>query len=392
MRPLRTALVGIGGIGASHCRVLHESDLFDLVAADERYIDRQPEAVAEIKHWGVRVYEDYWEMLDAHDDLDLVVIAAPHPWHAVYSIAALERGIHVFVEKPVTVTVQEGLALLDAIQESGRLVGVHHQWTSTGATRALKEFLCADGLGRLTQITAVMKWHCSEEYFKRNEWAGRRYVEKLPCWDGVLLNQAIHLINSALQMSTRQPGYALPLRVQAELYRIHDIETEDLACLRCDLEEGVLNIYATVCDQQDFPVIVVIRGEKGEATWSTWRATVRLDDGTELVFADEPHGDDTYRNMAACILGLESHLYCPAEEALKGIIIVNAAYLSAGRIRKLTADQAGDVSALIDAAAAQGLLFSELPAAPRWAISGEVVETADVTSFDGLEDDKEFGY
>jgi len=390
MKPLRTALVGVGGMGASHRRLLYESDLFELVAADERYLDRQAQAVAETRQWGVPVYEDYWEMLDAHDDLDLVVIAAPHPWHGVYSIAALERGMHVFVEKPVTVTVQEGLALLDAIQQSGRLVGVHHQWTSTGATRALKEFICAGGLGRLTQVTAVMKWYRSQEYFQRNEWAGRRYVEKLPCWDGVLLNQGVHLINSALQMSTRQPGHALPLRVQAEVYRIHDIQTEDLACLRCDLEEGVLNIYATVCANEDYPVTVTIRGEKGEATWSASEARVRLTDGTELVFDDEPHGDDTHRNMAACILGLESDLYCPAEEALKATITVNAAYLSAGRIRKLTAEEAGDVAALVDAAASQGALFSELTPAPRWAAAGEAIETADVTSFDGLQDDGEF--
>lgn len=390
MRPLRTALVGVGGMGGSHRRLLHESDLFELVAADERYHDRHAEAVAETRQWGVPVYEDYWEMLDAHDDLDLVVIAAPHPWHGIYSMAALERGFHVFVEKPVTVTVQEGLALLDAIQESGRLAGVHHQWTSTGATRALKDFICAGGLGRLTEITAVMKWYRSQEYFQRNDWAGRRYVEALPCWDGVLLNQGVHLINSALQLSTRQPNYALPLRVQAEVYRIHDIQTEDLACLRCELEEGTLNIYLTLCAAEDFPARLVIRGEEGMAEWEASRAVVKLEDGSEMVFDDEPRGDDTHRNMAACILGLESRLYCPAQEALKATVTVNAAYLSAGRIRKLSAEQAGDVAALIDAAAAQGVLFSELPGGPKWAIAGQVVETADVTSFDGLEDDAEF--
>ncbi|MCX7599510.1 MAG: Gfo/Idh/MocA family oxidoreductase [Armatimonadetes bacterium] len=390
MRRLRTALVGVGGMGSSHRRLLHESEFFELVAADERYHDRQAEAVAETRQWGVPVYEDYWEMLDAHDDLDLVVIAAPHPWHGVYSVAALERGLHVFVEKPVTVTVQEGLALLDAIQESGRLVGVHHQWTSTGATRELKDFLCAGSLGKVKEVTAIMKWYRSQEYFERNEWAGRRYVEKLPCWDGVLLNQGVHLINSALQLSTRQPGYALPSRVQAEVYRIHDIQTEDLACLRCELDEGALHIYLTLCADKDHSPSVVIRGEHGEAEWNGTQATVKLHDGTEVVFDDEPQGDDTHRNMAACILGLESRLYCPAQEALKATITVNAAYLSAGRIRKLSAEQAGDVGALIDAAAARGALFSELPTAPKWTVAGEIVETADVTSFDGLEDDPEF--
>jgi predicted dehydrogenase len=376
-------------MGGSHRHTLHERDEFELVAADERWPDRHPEAVEETLGWGVRLYEDYWAMLDDEEDLDLVVIAAPHPWHAVYSISALERGIHVFVEKPVTVTVQEAVAVTEAAGAARRLVGVHHQWTSLGSATGLKRFLCDGGLGRIREVVAVMKWYRAQDYFDRNEWAGRRYVEKLPCFDGVLLNQGIHLVNTALQFATRRPGHALPLRVQAEMYRVHGIETEDLACLRCDLEEGVLLIYATVCADADHPVTISVRGEHGEALWTPDEARVRLDDGTEVLFNDEPHGDDTHRNMAACVNGLESHLYCPAAEAMKATVVVNAGYLSSGRIRKVAAEQAGDVAALVDAASAKGLLFSEVGGRPRWTSPGEVVEVGDVYSFDGLADDQE---
>ena len=388
MEPLRAALVGIGGMGASHRSILETSDDFTFVACAERYLDRQADAVADAKAHGAEVYDDYWEMLDHVGDLDAMVICTPHPWHAPYAIAALQRGINVFVEKPVTVTVQEAMALLDAKRQTGKVVGVHFQYTSTGATKQLKELLTSGALGKLVEVVAVMKWFREQSYYARNEWAGRRYVEDLPCWDGVLMNQAIHLVNSALQFSTRRPEFGLPLHVQAEAYRLHDIETEDLACLRCDMDEAVLTVYATTCADRDNPIELYIRGEEGEAWWNVDEVKVKLKDGGEMILNDEPHGDDTHRNFAACVHGAERGVYAPAEEAAKATITVNAAYLSAERIPKVPAGDAGVIDGLIDAAREKRLMFSEVPGAPKWTKAGEIIEVADVSSFDGLPDDQ----
>jgi predicted dehydrogenase len=389
MEPIRTALVGIAGMGGSHRKVLHDSDAFELVCAMDRYLERHVGAAEETKGWDVRLYDDYWQMLDEEPELELVVISAPHHWHAPYAIAALERGLHVFVEKPVTVTVQEAVALLEAQEEAERMVAVHFQSTSLGASSQLKQFIVDGGLGSVREVVAVMKWHRTDEYYTRNEWAGRRYVEGRPVWDGVLMNQAIHIINSALQFATRAPVYAMPERVQGEVYAVHDIETEDLTCLRVQTDEAVLTVYATTCYETDDPMIVHIVGEKGEATWSGAVAQVRLSDGEEIVFDAEPHGDDTYRNLAACIQGVEHRLYAPAAEAVKSTMVVNACYISAGHIERVGWEELGEVGELIDRAAESRRLFSELEDAPSWAYSGEVVEVADVYSFDGLADDPE---
>lgn len=387
MDPVRTGLAGIAGMGGSHRRRLHESDMFELVCAADPYADRHQEAAEETRAWGVDLFEDYYEMIEAHPELELSVISAPHHWHAPYSIFALERGLHVLVEKPITVTVQEALALLEVQRAADKLVGVHFQMTSLGAPRQLKQSLVEGGLGGLQEVVAVMKWKRTDEYYRRNEWAGRRYVDGMPVWDGVLMNQAIHIVNSALQLATRKPEFAMPLRVQAELYRVHDIETEDLACLRAELDEGVLYVYATTCCDADHPASVCIVGENGRAEWSGNVAKVTLNDGQEIVFDAEPHSDDIHRNMAACIRGLENELYAPATEAVKSTITVNGCYLSAARIDKVSWDELGDAGALIDTAAARRELFSELPDAPSWARRGEVIDLSDVYSFDGLEDD-----
>ncbi len=387
MEPVRVAVVGIGGIGSSHRRKVNEAEEFELVAAAERYLERQQAAVEECREWGVPVYGDFWEMVEEREDLEAVIVATPHHWHAPYTIGALEHGLHVMVEKPVTVTVQEAHALVDAIQRAQRLVAVHFQWTSTGATRQTKEFLVDGGLGALREVVAVLRWKRTDEYYQRNDWAGRRYVEGMPVWDGVLMNQAIHLVNSALQLSTRKPEFALPETVQAEMYRVHDIETEDLACIRAQLDEATLLIYATTCNDQDEPATLEIVGERGRIQWSRREAHVVLNDGTDMVFDAEPHGDDTHRNFAACIRGQEERLYAPADEAIKSTITVNAAYLSVGRIDKLTWDDVEGLSDLISRAAAERKLFSELDSAPKWARAGEIVEVADVHSFDGLADD-----
>ncbi len=391
MRQIRTLLAGIGGIGRSHRRRIAEKDAFELVACADPFADQMAEAVEEIRQAGAQVYGNFYEMLERHgDDADLAVIATPHHFHAEYSIAALERGLNVYVEKPATVTVQEARELVEAQKRAGKCVQVGFQWMASRVAQEGKRLLVEGAIGRIQRATAVMKWRRTEEYYRRNNWAGRRYVDGRPVWDGVLMNQAIHLVNFALWLCTRAAGQcALPVRVQAELYRLHDIETEDLACIRADLGEGVLTLYATTCAEESFPASLEVTGDGGRLFWQRGQAVVETSDGERIEIPDETAGDDMYDNLARCIWGESAALYSPAEEGVKATILVNAAYVSAGRIPKVSWEQVGDAAQLIDRAAASGAMFSELPEAQAWAAQGEVVEVADLERFDGLEDDAE---
>ena len=77
-----------------------------------------------------RTYADYREMLK-EKDLDIVLIATPDHWHALPMIAAVEAGADVYVQKPISVDVVEGQAMLAAARKHGRVVQVGTQRRST---------------------------------------------------------------------------------------------------------------------------------------------------------------------------------------------------------------------------------------------------------------------
>src|SRR5262252_6212229 len=77
-----------------------------------------------------RTYSDYREMLK-EKDLDIVLIATPDHWHALPMIAAVEAGADVFVQKPISVDIVEGQAMLAAARKHGRVVQVGTQRRST---------------------------------------------------------------------------------------------------------------------------------------------------------------------------------------------------------------------------------------------------------------------
>ncbi len=72
---------------------------------------------------GIRRYSDYRELLD-QKDIDAVCIATPDHWHALQTIHALEAGKHVYVEKPLTITIKEGRAMIDAQKKYGKVCAV----------------------------------------------------------------------------------------------------------------------------------------------------------------------------------------------------------------------------------------------------------------------------
>jgi len=379
-------LVGISGIGGYHRVIMHELEYMDFVAAADRWPDRPPvaEAKAALDELGVPVYDDIWKMLD-EVDVEAVVIATPHPFHAPYTDGCLDRNLHVLCEKPVTILASDGMAIVEKAKQKNRFVAVDFQYAGYNHSLALKDLICNGDLGELVEIVGVMEWKRTDAYYTRGDWTGRRVYEGLPCWDGVLMNQAVHLLNSSLQMGTRERARAIPERLQAEMYRVHDIECEDTACIRADLGEATLHFYATTCCEDDVRTTLDIIGTKGRASWDTSKAVVKIDGKDEIVFDMPTDRNAIHANLMECIRGEAKALHAPVAESVKPTLTINAAYLSAGRIPRVTWDDIGDMRSLMDRAAEEKKLLSEMGVS--WGRAGEVVEQAEFTSFTGLADD-----
>jgi hypothetical protein len=152
-----------------------------------------------------------------------------------------------------------------------------------------------------------------------------------------MMNQAVHLMNTALQMGSRVEDHADPRAVQAELYQAHpNIEVEDLAALRADLGEATLHFYCTTnCDDR-YRTDLDIFGTKGRAEWDTDKAVVHLDGEEEPIVFEEPTDrDEIHKNLIAAIRGETRRCTRPAEEAVKATLLIDGAYASAGRIQQV---------------------------------------------------------
>ena len=152
LRPLRAAVVGLGTMGRNHVRVWDEAvDGVELVAV----ADPDPAALARTTDGrSLAAYLDPAELFAAERP-DLVSIVAPTSLHRDVTIAALESGAHVLVEKPIAATREEAEAMMAAADTAGRILTVGHIERFNPAIRELRRRLGAGELGRIFQVHAT---------------------------------------------------------------------------------------------------------------------------------------------------------------------------------------------------------------------------------------------
>src|SRR5262245_2570000 len=117
-KKLRAGVAGAGVFGGHHARKYAASEGVELVGVYDRGTGR---ALALAQTLGVRGFEaGDWDAFISN--VDVLTVAAPALAHAPLAVRALERGVHVYVEKPLAATVQEGEAILGAARDGGRVV------------------------------------------------------------------------------------------------------------------------------------------------------------------------------------------------------------------------------------------------------------------------------
>jgi UDP-N-acetylglucosamine 3-dehydrogenase len=147
---LKAAVIGVGTMGRNHARVYAQLEHATLVAA----ADANPKALEAIaRTYKVPTYTEYERMLDEIKP-DLVSVAVPTRLHREVATTVLKRGVHVFLEKPIASTVEEGQKIVDCSRTTGVKFTVGHIERFNPAVIALKQELDAGQLGRIFQIHA----------------------------------------------------------------------------------------------------------------------------------------------------------------------------------------------------------------------------------------------
>lgn len=277
---LRVGIVGCGSIFTMHATSVDHLENATLVGVCDIKKDRADKAAAKYK---VPAYYDYKELID-NGNLDVVHVCVPHYMHPVISRYALEHGVNVLCEKPMSIDYASGEANVKLAQEKNLRYGIIFQCRYNNTSRLIKENLDNGKLGKLISARCTLTWCKPDSYYSLSDWKGT--------WDkeggGVIIDQAIHSLDLANWFINSEP-----VEVQASIAnRAHDIMKVD------DTGEGfirykngatmafwAMNNYG--CDD---PIEIRLCCENGRAVMSYDDARIEFNDGTVLSTAQQADG------------------------------------------------------------------------------------------------------
>jgi predicted dehydrogenase len=238
---IHVGLVGGGSISETHGRAVQACPGLALAACWGANAGRTAALAA--RH-GARAAATFDDFL-AHRPMDVVVIGSPSGLHAEQGIAAVRRGLHVLVEKPIDTTTARADALIAAAEEAGVRLGVIFQDRVKPALVRLRDELRAGRLGRVLLASAQVKWYRAPEYYASSRWRGTQALDG----GAALINQGIHtvdLLRWLLGPVVRVKGVTAT--------RLHEIEGEDTVLALLEFASGaVATLEATTCAFPGYP-------------------------------------------------------------------------------------------------------------------------------------------
>ncbi len=163
---IQIALIGAGGMGTGDAKNALTLPGVRLVAVADIYDGRLQRAR---ERWGSHLFttRDYRQIL-ARRDVDAVLIATPDHWHQRITLDALAAGKHVYCQKPMVHSIDEGAAVIEAQNKSGKVVQIGSQYVSSAVYQKAKELLAEGVIGKINMVeawldrnTAIGAWQYS---------------------------------------------------------------------------------------------------------------------------------------------------------------------------------------------------------------------------------------
>lgn len=261
---MRTAVVGCGTIAHVHAQSLAKIKECEIVGFADIAAERARDFAA---RFGGRAYDCLEEMLN-RENPDALHICTPHYLHAPMAVHALERGIHVFMEKPPVISWAQYRQLKQAVEASEKKLGVCFQNRYNGSVRAVKSILESGACGAVRGARGLVTWSRNEAYYTQSGWRGRLATEG----GGALINQAVHTLDLLCCFLGR------PVWTDAGMANHHlkgIVEVEDTMEAYIRFENAAASFYATTAYCDDAPPLIEIACE---------RATIRIEEPQVTIF------------------------------------------------------------------------------------------------------------
>ena len=152
---VRVGVIGPGRQGRGVMKTFMRNADAQIVALCDVFQPQMDFAINDAKLEGVETYRDFRRMLD-RNDIDAVIVASPDHWHALQTVMACQAGKDVYVEKPVSSAVDEGIKMVQAARKYNRVVQVGTQQRSGDHYQKAAEIIRG---GQLGKITFVRTWN-----------------------------------------------------------------------------------------------------------------------------------------------------------------------------------------------------------------------------------------
>ena len=227
--PVRLGIIGLGNIGQQHIQHIQTAVAGCEIAA---LCSRQSKVIAGLE--AVPHFSDYRELIDS-GLVDAVLIATPTMAHFEQASYALDKGLHLLMEKPIGLSCYEGEQLIARQQEQQVFAVMLNQRTDPLFV-AMKEQVDSGRIGAIQRTHWTMtNWFRPEVYFQVSDWRATWKGEG----GGLLVNQCIH------NLDIFQWICGMPVSVQSfcSFGKYHDIEVEDEATAYLHYSNGASGVF-----------------------------------------------------------------------------------------------------------------------------------------------------
>ena len=365
---------------------------------------RREKGYALCRQQGVPTFDNSDDLINSLDGTtDAVFVFTGIDSHYHYARRCLEAGYDVFLEKPPVPTIQQ-LDSLTALEDKvNKRIAVLFQYLYSDLVQTLKRRIVSGEFGRVVRVRSMAAWQRPDEYFKRSTWCGTvKTAEGEWVLDGSLNNPLSHVLANALYLAGMDADrMAVPLVVQGELYRVHDIESEDTSSVRIVCENGcVITHNATLCSAAEVRCEIIFECERAVLTYRDFnRATILFKDGRTVETIENTEDPRTCMllDIAECCRKGTPYKV-PLKICRPFTLCVNGAFDSSGKTMFIDAAHTvkevrdgvavtliRDIAPLMQRAHHQSRLLSEIQV--PWAQRGRLVQMKEYSRFPSLPPD-----
>lgn len=273
-RNVRLGIIGMGNMGKHHAEYLLAGKV---PRAELTAVCSTSPAKLE-KYKAAKIF-DAGEKLIRSGTVDAVVIATPHYQHTTLGIAALEAGLHVMIEKPISAHKADAERLLAVRQKHPKLVfSAMFQFRTEPRYTKLKKLIDDGELGDIVRINWIITdWYRTEAYYASGGWRATWKGEG----GGVLLNQCLH------QLDTLQWLVGMPARVRGfcQIGRFHNIEVEDSVSIFMEWKSGATGVFVSSTGETPGTNRFEIVGTRGKIVLENNKLIFTRNDADMLAFS-----------------------------------------------------------------------------------------------------------